>query len=66
MHSNCAQATPVVIVSAAVAPLTGVSTYIFTANETGDVTDWGELDGSFRGALDHNAALRGAGYEVLP
>jgi hypothetical protein len=40
-------------------------TYIFPADESGNVLDWGELDGSFRGALDHAAALEGAGYEVI-
>ena len=39
-------------------------TYIFPADETGDVIDWGELDGSYQGGLDHEEALRGAGYEV--
>jgi len=39
-------------------------TYIFAADETGNVIDWGELDGSFRGDLDHAKALANAGYEV--
>lgn len=39
-------------------------TYIFPATPDGDVADWGELDGSTKGTLDHADALRGAGYEV--
>lgn len=39
-------------------------TYIFPADKDGNVTDWGELTGSFHGGLDHEEALRGAGYEV--
>jgi hypothetical protein len=56
--------TAYVIVSAAVVPFSGPETYIFPANEDGDVLNWGELDGSYRGGLDHEEALRGAGYEV--
>lgn len=40
-------------------------TYIFGADHTGKVTDWGELPGSYKGGTDHEAALRNAGYEVL-
>lgn len=31
----------------------------------GNVTDWGELEGSFRGAIDIPRALRDAGYDVI-
>jgi hypothetical protein len=53
-----------VVVSAVDAPFTGPETFIFPGDADGDVTEWGELDGSFRGALDHEAALSGAGYEM--
>lgn len=53
-----------VIVSAASVMFSGPETYIFGANEAGEITNWTELDGSFRGGLDHEAALRGAGYEI--
>lgn len=52
-----------VVVSAAVAMFSGPETYIFGTDENGDRTDFGELPGSFRGALDHEAALKGAGYK---
>ncbi|MBT2587920.1 hypothetical protein [Arthrobacter sp. ISL-95] len=42
----------------------GAETYIFGADESGEVASWGELSGSFRGYVDHAEALRGAGYEV--
>ena len=53
-----------VIVSAVVAPYSGAETYIFPANKQGEVTDWGELEGSFRGSLDHLTALENAGYDI--
>ncbi|MDQ0241245.1 hypothetical protein [Arthrobacter bambusae] len=53
-----------VIVSAVNALYSGPETYIFGATEDGEVADWLELHGSYRGGLDHAAALSGAGYEV--
>ena len=35
----------------------GTETYIFPANAEGKITDWGELEGSFRGAVDHERAV---------
>lgn len=57
--------TEFVITSAVSVPYSGPETYIFPANEAGEVTDWGELDGSFRGGLDHECAIRLAGYEIV-
>jgi hypothetical protein len=53
-----------VIVSATVAPYTGAETYIFPATADGQVIGWGELDGSYRGSLNHELALGLAGYEI--
>ena len=53
-----------VVVSATVVPYSAPETYIFPSNEDGEVVSWSELNGSFRGGLDHAKALRGAGYEV--
>ena len=53
-----------VVVSGAYAFMYGPETYIFPANEDGEVTDWGELEGSFKGYIDHNEALERAGYTV--
>ena len=53
-----------VVVSAVDVPFSGPETYIFGADENGEIVNWMELPGSFRGALDHNEALEGAGYTV--
>lgn len=54
-----------VVVSAAEVMFIGPETYIFPGNAEGEVTDLGELGGSYRGGLDHARALWGAGYEVV-
>jgi hypothetical protein len=51
-----------VVVSATNAMFSGPETYIFGANEQGEIIEWGELEGSYRGGLDHEEALRRAGY----
>jgi hypothetical protein len=56
--------TEFIAVSAARVPYSGPETYIFPADEEGNVLDWGELDGSYRGGLDHREAIRGAGYTI--
>ena len=53
-----------VVVSATVAMFSGPETYIFPADSDGEITDWGELEGSYRGGLDHAEALANAGYAV--
>jgi hypothetical protein len=53
-----------VVVSTSNVPFSGPETYIFPANESGDVVSWGELDGSMRGSYTHAEVLREAGYEV--
>lgn len=52
-----------VVTSATVALFSGPETYVFPANADGEVVDWGELPGSFRGSLDHDAAIRGLGND---
>ena len=57
--------TQYVIVSAVDAMFSGPETYIFPASEAGrSPLSWGEMEGSFRGALDHAEALRGLGFEI--
>jgi hypothetical protein len=51
-----------VIVSAADAPYTGPETLIFGCDERGNAVDFIDLDGSFRGELNHDKALKLAGY----
>jgi len=54
-----------VVVSAVSAMFSGPETYIFGSDANGEITNWSELDGSFKGALDHEQALRNAGYEIV-
>jgi len=55
-----------VVVSAVPAAFdTGIpETYIFPADETGEIQQFSELTGSFQGGMDHKRALLGAGYEI--
>jgi len=55
--------TEYVIVSATIT-YSGPETYIFPANEEGNIVAWGEMDGSFRGSLDHDAAIANAGWKL--
>jgi len=43
----------------------GLETYIFGADETGDVFNWLELDGSMKGTSSHKKVLKNAGYELI-
>lgn len=52
------------VVVSAVTAYSGPETYIFPADADGRVLDYMELDGSFRGGLDHAHALDGAGFEI--
>lgn len=53
-----------VAVSATIAMFSGPETYIFPADAKGKVKNWGELTGSYRGGLDFEEALSGAGYSI--
>lgn len=54
-----------VVVSAANVMFSGPETYIFAANAKGKISNWRELDGSYRGDLNHTQALAGAGYTIV-
>ena len=51
--------TEYVVASGANVIFSGPETYIFPANKDGEVIDWGELDGSFKGGIDHEHAIDG-------
>lgn len=53
-----------VVASAANAMFSGPETYLFGADKDGEIVDWDELPGSFKGGLDHERALQNAGYTV--
>ena len=57
-------ASDYVVVSTAQVLYTGPETCIFPSDERGKVLSWSALEGSYRGGLDHVAALNGAGYRV--
>ncbi len=42
----------------------GIETYVFGADKDGNITDWGELPGSFKGSMDLVGALGEAGYAI--
>ena len=52
------------MVSATHVLFSGPETYIFPANEQGEVINWLELDGSYKGRLSHEKALNNAEYEI--
>lgn len=54
-----------VVVSATSAWLGGSETYIFPSNKDGEVVDWRELKGSYRGGMSHETAINGAGYKLI-
>jgi len=54
-----------VVSSAAMAMFTGPETYLFGADENGEVLDWMELDGSIRGVYDPEGAIETAGYVIV-
>jgi hypothetical protein len=54
-----ARGTTTYVVSSAASTFGGPETYLFPADADGNVVDWLELSGSFRGALDHERAING-------
>lgn len=53
-----------VITSAVDVPYTGPETYVFAASHDGEIVDWTELPGSYRGGLSAEEAITGAGYTL--
>jgi hypothetical protein len=53
-----------VIVSSTDVPFSGPETYIFPSDAEGNVLNWTELEGSYRGGLDIEKALSYAGFEI--
>ena len=56
--------TKYVVTSAANASFSRPETYIFPAGKDGEIIDRVELAGSFRGGLDHQQAIRNAGWLI--
>ena len=53
-----------VVTSATIVMFSGAETYIFPADESGNVVSWLEMDGSYRGGLDHEQAIENAGWII--
>lgn len=53
-----------VVVSAVITSCSGPETYIFGCDNMGNVHSYLDLPGSYRGGLNHQEALRRAGYEI--
>jgi hypothetical protein len=49
--------------SAANVPYSGDEVYLFPSDEKGNISDFGELDGSYRGGLDFSKVIKDIGYE---
>jgi len=53
-----------VITSASDVGPSGPETYVFPSNEKGEIIDWGELPGSYRGDLAHEKCFKNIGYKI--
>ena len=53
-----------VITSATEVEFTGPETYMFAADETGNIIDWCELPGSYRGDLEHSKCFEYINYKI--
>lgn len=51
-----------VITSAMDVEYSGPETYVFASDKHGEITDWCELRGSFRGELNHKKCFANIGY----
>ncbi len=54
-----------IVASASNVPFTGPEVYLFAADSTGEITEWGELPGSQRRTLDIEGVLRDLDYEIV-
>jgi hypothetical protein len=51
-----------VITSASTVDFTGPETYLFACDKEGNITNWCELPGSYRGELNHKRCFANIGY----
>lgn len=47
------------VVTSAAVVMGKAETYVFHATADGEITDWGQLPGSYHGGLDHERAIAG-------
>lgn len=62
--NNSDEPTEFVVTSAVIALHSGPETYIFPSDSSGEVTRFIEMDGSYRGGLNHEQAILGAGWVI--
>ena len=65
MKFNDTEKTNFVVSSAAIATFSGPETLIFPANKKGKIIHWGELNGSGRGFLNCDKAIKRAKYKII-
>lgn len=53
-----------VITSISSVMFTGPETYVFPSNDKGEIVDWGELPGSYRGGMVHEECFKNIGYTI--
>ena len=53
-----------VITSTSNVQFTGPETYMFAADEKGNIINWGELPGSYRGELNHQKCFENINYQI--
>lgn len=53
-----------VITSVSNVQFSGPETYMFAADEKGNIVDWCELPGSYRGDLNHEKCFEEIGYKI--
>lgn len=63
--SNSSHMYSYVVVSAISSSLIDPETYIFPSDEDGNVLNYEELTGSYRGGICHETALYAAGYTLV-
>lgn len=53
-----------VITSTSNVQFSGPETYMFASDEKGNIIDWCELPGSYRGKLDHKICFENINYKI--
>lgn len=53
-----------VVTSAKIIPTIGPETYMFGSDENGNIISWDELQGSYRGGLEHRICFQNIGYNI--
>lgn len=63
--SPSCQGSRYVIASTTYVSFSGYETYLFPSDKEGNVTEWGELEGSTKGNVPHEKIFSSIGYTVV-